>query len=97
MIFLLHQENLQEIEGLMLYTIYVFLALPLYPESESEINVIQAPISVVLAALHILLLSARVYLRFQARKAAGKRPFNIREMGGASILFGTSLWKARLM
>lgn len=53
--------------------------------------------SVILVVLHIFLLFARVYLYFQANKKVEKRPFNLREMGGVSIIFGKSLWKARLM
>ncbi|KJA21927.1 hypothetical protein HYPSUDRAFT_41529 [Hypholoma sublateritium FD-334 SS-4] len=61
------------------------------------LQITQKVIWVALVTLYTFLLSARVYLCFKARKRVEKRPFNIREMGGISIIFGKSLWKARLI
>ncbi len=69
----------------------------MFDDPDTPIFVMQDVVSVTLLVLQLFVLSARIYLFFQAREKGNRRPFNLREMRGVSILFGKSLWKARLM
>ena len=82
-------------KGLILFIVPSF---PMYDDDpDTPIFVMQDVVSVTLLVSQLFVLSARIYLFFQARKKSNKRPFNLQEMRGVSILFGKSLWKARLM